>query len=395
MKQLITALAVSALCAASPASAATLTWDIPQNERLEMTRTAKVKFLVNDRMQKTFEERNIIDLTCVERKEASSSVQGRFSVYERRSADDVFRLREQYPSRFDIDRLGRFTVPKEFYMPNLRNLPSFSGRDLAVNEKWSADADLILNTFSIPFKLTFPVEYRLAEIRKKGGAETAVVNFSFIINMDLAGGNYPADFPLKILGKDEGTVWWDLKNNTPTAMKEKYRIIFYFPSGAKQVASNEFQMIIDTAVKLYKPVTKEEKEKAKQELKKEIPKGVDVDTDKRGLVLRLGDVLFDFDSSAIRSDSGEKLGKIAEILRQKYPDREIIVEGHTDIVGAPGYNRRLSRERANSVAKYLKHRAGTDKLSYRGFGADRPIADNRTKEGRQKNRRVEIIIKLE
>jgi outer membrane protein OmpA-like peptidoglycan-associated protein len=142
-------------------------------------------------------------------------------------------------------------------------------------------------------------------------------------------------------------------------------------------------------------VTKEEKEQAKVDLKKEVPDGVDVDTENRGLVIRLGDVLFDFDSAGLRGDSRDKLDRVCELLKKKYSDREIIVEGHTDNVGAADYNLRLSRDRAMTVARHLKQKAGPDKLSYRGFGADAPIVDNGTKEGRQKNRRVEIIIKLE
>jgi outer membrane protein OmpA-like peptidoglycan-associated protein len=112
-------------------------------------------------------------------------------------------------------------------------------------------------------------------------------------------------------------------------------------------------------------------------------------------VIRLGDVLFDFDSARLRDDSREKLGRVVELIKKKYPDREIIVEGHTDSIGESEYNQRLSRDRARTVAEYLKQRGGADKLSYRGFGADRPIAGNGTKEDRRKNRRVEIIIKLQ
>jgi outer membrane protein OmpA-like peptidoglycan-associated protein len=392
IKILISILLFSSYAAAY---AVTLRWDIPKSERLEMTRTASVKFLVNDRTQKIYQERNIIDLTCHGKKGEASSVRGVFSVYARNSINEIFQLQTQYPSEFDIDRLGRFTVPKKLYMPNLRNIPTFPEKDVKKGDTWSANADLILDVFSIPFKLSFPVEYQLMDIQKKGDAETAAIRFRFIIDMDLTGGKYPADFPLKILGRDEGTINWDISNNRPAGMKEKYRIIFLFSTGANQKETKEFQMLIDTAVKMYKPVTEEEKERDKLDLKKSIPDGVDVDTDRRGMVLRLGDVLFDFDSAELRADSREKLDRVSEILKKKYPDREIIVEGHTDNVGGSEYNQRLSRDRARSVARYLKPKTGADKLSFRGFGADKPIADNATKEGRQKNRRVEIIIKLQ
>ena len=161
----------------------------------------------------------------------------------------MFQQREQYPSDFVIGPLGRFTVPKQYYMPNLRNVPTFPGRDVKAGDTWSADAELVLNIFSMPFKLTFPVLYGLKKIEKKGDSEIAEIQFDFLINMDLAGGKYPADFPVKILGKNEGTLYWDITNNQPVSMKEKYRIIFFFPSGAKKLTANEFQMLIDTTIR--------------------------------------------------------------------------------------------------------------------------------------------------
>ena len=378
------------------ARAATLAWDIPKNERLEMVRTARAQFLVNDRTRKSYEERNIIDLTCYDKKDGLNGVRGTFSVYERDSGSDVFNLREQYRSIFTIDRRGRFTVPREYFMPNLRHLPTFPDSDIEAGYAWSADADLLLNSFSVPFKITFPVAYKLVQIRKKDGGDIAVISYNFFINMTLPEGKYPPDLPLKIEGAEEGTIYWNTRLNRPDGMDEKYRIVFYFPAGPREVGSNEFRMRIETTVKSYPPVTADEKERAKRDLRKDIPadSGIDVDADKRGLVLRLGDLLFDFDSAKLRDDSREKLDTIIGVLRKKYADREIIVEGHTDSTGTPDYNRRLSNDRAESVAKYLKNRAGTDKLSYRGLGAERPLEDNATKEGRRKNRRVEIIIKL-
>jgi outer membrane protein OmpA-like peptidoglycan-associated protein len=390
---LVTALACIVALSGS-ARGATLEWVIPEGDRLEITRTARVQFLVNETVKKEYEERNIIDLTCLEKRDDAGVVRGSVRVYERPSAEEVFRLREEHRSRFSIGLNGRFDVPKGLYMPNLRHLPTFTGKDLAEGDAWRADAELVLDNFSRPFKLTFPVDYRLAGIEKGDGGDVAVIEYRFLIDMDLGGGKFPADFPRKILGRDDGTIRWDIANRRPMGMKERYRIVFIMQDEKGRAAMNEFRMEIDTAMKMYAPVDEDEKEKARDEIRKGLPEGVDVETEKRGLVIRLGDVLFDFDSAKLRDDSVKKLETIAGILREKYPDREIIVEGHTDSVGGRDYNARLSKDRAESVARYLKPRTGSDKLSYRGFGADRPIAENATGEGRQKNRRVEIIIKL-
>ena len=104
--------------------------------------------------------------------------------------------------------------------------------------------------------------------------------------------------------------------------------------------------------------------------------------------------LFDFDSAALRKDTKSTLDLLVDTIKKKYTDREIIVEGHTDSTGDAKYNQTLSDRRAESVARYLSKGVGHDKFSYRGVAADKPISDNATEEGRRKNRRVEIVIKL-
>lgn len=105
------------------------------------------------------------------------------------------------------------------------------------------------------------------------------------------------------------------------------------------------------------------------------------------------DILFDTDSSALRSASRNTLNELAANFAQ-YPDNLIIVEGHTDSTGSDAYNQRLSEARAASVADYLIDRgvrAGA--ITVYGYGELRPKSTNDTAEGRQLNRRVEINIR--
>jgi outer membrane protein OmpA-like peptidoglycan-associated protein len=120
-----------------------------------------------------------------------------------------------------------------------------------------------------------------------------------------------------------------------------------------------------------------------------------VENEKRGLVVRLGEVFFDFDSHNLKESSKTSLEKVSEILKTRYKDREIVVEGFTDSIGESDYNKKLSERRARSVASFMKGKISNDKLSYRGLGEEMPIADNSTDDGRQKNRRVDIIIRME
>jgi outer membrane protein OmpA-like peptidoglycan-associated protein len=121
-------------------------------------------------------------------------------------------------------------------------------------------------------------------------------------------------------------------------------------------------------------------------------RGADVRSTKRGIVVNLPDVLFEFDSSRLTSEAKNTAADIAEVVR-KYENKKISVEGHTDSVGTVNYNLRLSRDRARSVANELNAQGIPGRsLSTRGLGESDPIASNQSETGRKRNRRVEVII---
>lgn len=116
------------------------------------------------------------------------------------------------------------------------------------------------------------------------------------------------------------------------------------------------------------------------------------ETTERGLVLTLGDVLFATDSAELQSGANRNLDRLVDFL-SAYPDRRVLIEGHTDNVGNADYNRALSQRRAEAVRVHLTQRGiSARSLSATGIGMDRPVTGNDTASGRQQNRRVEIII---
>jgi outer membrane protein OmpA-like peptidoglycan-associated protein len=105
------------------------------------------------------------------------------------------------------------------------------------------------------------------------------------------------------------------------------------------------------------------------------------------------EVLFDFNSAALRPSARESLRQMSEVF-QKYPDTTLVIEGHTDSIGSVAYNKRLSVRRADSVADYLDTLGiRSSRMETLGFGKSRPVATNSTAEGRQQNRRVEIHVR--
>lgn len=120
---------------------------------------------------------------------------------------------------------------------------------------------------------------------------------------------------------------------------------------------------------------------------------IKVSKDARGTIISMSDILFDVGKAGLTSDLKTSLAKIAGILIV-YKEPKVVVEGHTDNVGTEEFNQKLSEERASNVMNFLiEQGVGADRLSSLGYAFHKPIADNSTKEGRAKNRRVDLIIK--
>jgi outer membrane protein OmpA-like peptidoglycan-associated protein len=113
----------------------------------------------------------------------------------------------------------------------------------------------------------------------------------------------------------------------------------------------------------------------------------------RGMVITLGDVLFNTNQSKLKAGGLLSMQKLADFLNQ-YPQHNVLVEGYTDSIGDESYNQQLSEQRANNVRLALVDDLGigSARITTRGYGEEFPVADNDTAAGRQQNRRVEIII---
>jgi outer membrane protein OmpA-like peptidoglycan-associated protein len=112
----------------------------------------------------------------------------------------------------------------------------------------------------------------------------------------------------------------------------------------------------------------------------------------RGLIVNMSDVLFDTGKFSLRPLAREKLAKVAGIV-SGHPGLKLDVEGHTDSVGGDAYNQKLSEQRGDAVREYLTNQGmALTSVTSKGFGKTQPVASNDTAQGRQENRRVEIVI---
>jgi outer membrane protein OmpA-like peptidoglycan-associated protein len=303
-----------------------------------------------------------------------------------------FRWSRDYQSEFDQDRLGKMSIDSQYFMPQVRDVPVFPGRDLHPGDTWTAEG-LEVHDFrdnyriEEPYRIPFTAAYTFLGDREWKGRTYPAFSVSYRIFAEP--GVVPGKiFPRRILGASDQIIYWDTEHGQAAAYTEYFRTIFDLSDGQTWEYRGQAEAEVVEA-----PVMN--KEEMAREIAGEIKDLADasVRVSDEGIVINLEDIRFAPDSAALASAELPKLDKIAEIL-MKYPDRDILVGGHTALAGTAAMRDQLSQERAAAVADYFlsKKVRMPDRVVIRGYGAERPLADNRTEEGRRKNRRVEIII---
>jgi outer membrane protein OmpA-like peptidoglycan-associated protein len=162
----------------------------------------------------------------------------------------------------------------------------------------------------------------------------------------------------------------------------------------QQEALAQKQTAVAEAEKARQAAAKAESEKAdmRAQLLSQLNSILQTNDSARGLIVNMSDVLFDTGSFTLRPGAREKLAKVSGILLA-HPGLTMQIEGHTDSVGGDAFNVRLSEQRADSVRDFLGEQGvSPSSITAQGFGKGEPVATNDTAEGRQRNRRVEIVV---
>jgi outer membrane protein OmpA-like peptidoglycan-associated protein len=164
---------------------------------------------------------------------------------------------------------------------------------------------------------------------------------------------------------------------------------------AQSALANSQQHLAKTQEQLDKErIAREEAEKKAAQALADLQRIAAVKQETRGMVITLnGGVLFKTDEATLLPTATTKLNEVADALLRGNPDANITIEGHTDSTGTRDHNMVLAQQRADSVKGALvAHGVAPDRIRSVGVGPDRPVADNKSPEGRANNRRVEIIV---
>jgi outer membrane protein OmpA-like peptidoglycan-associated protein len=325
---------------------------------------------------------------------SSGLLRGTFETSERAKDDSAYVITESYDSEFTRDRLGRYTIDPKYYMPVVRDVPTFPDRDLSPGDSWNAPGEErhdFRRVFGIPdpYEIPIDVRYRYEGPVAKDGKSLLLVSASYtIFERPEEPRAYTEAFPIQIAGYSDQKIYWDQAMGQPSAYEEKFDFIFDWSDGSTIEYRGTAQSKVIESTLMDRDSLKTEVEKAVADLP-----NVSVAKTDEGVTISIEDIQFEADSATLAPAETAKIAKIAELLK-RYPDRDILVAGHTAAAGYAAGRKQLSEQRAEAVAERLigLGARAPDRVRAAGYGDERPIADNATEAGRARNRRVEITI---
>ena len=340
---------------------------------------------------------NRISVEVKDVRDQAGLLEGTFITSERRSGQvSVYELKNSYYSSFWRDSRGRYDIDPSYYMPVVRNVPIFPEGDIKTGENWKEPGEEVhdlRNGYGIPVPLRLPFRANYRYLGKAGykGKEYDLISVQYTVRHRTS--DYFSRFsiyPVRISGFSDQQVFWDSEAGRPHAYSEQFSMIFSLSTGDEYEFTGTARAEITESVPMDRARIAEEVQKRIEE------DGVEdtrVSIDDRGVTINLENIQFAPDSVDLLPGEVEKLKRVADILK-KYPNRHLLVTGHTAMAGTPEGRQRLSDERARTVGQFLLELGirKSDEVMTVGKGATEPVADNSTPEGMRRNRRVEITI---
>jgi outer membrane protein OmpA-like peptidoglycan-associated protein len=313
-------------------------------------------------------------------------------------SQDVYEWSEEYASRFWRDARGVYTIDPSYFMPTVRDVPVFPEGDLKPGDSWTEPGNEVHDfraNFGMPDPFSFPITVRYVYTgnEDRDGISCAVFTIDYeIFHHVTATPEGARRYPVRVAGESHQKFWWDIAGKRPLYDTEKFDFVFTLNSGDEVEFTGSSEGRLIAAAPLDRQGMAGDIQKQLDQQK--VP-GVTVAPTDQGVTITLENVNFPPNSDQLLPAEQDKLRRIADILK-KYPDRDIAVTGFT--AQAPGYTEEdyqsLSEKRARAAAQFLVDQGArrADQVTSRGMGAQNPIGDNATEDGRKKNRRVEITI---
>jgi len=397
MKKLWLFLFVFLLMQAGASIAEEFSFKYREGEQYRIMSTVKEDVLINGVYSHTAEILNKISIEVAKVEEGSGYLNADFQTSERSAGSGgVYSWGQQYYSRFWRDELGIYDIEDHYYMPVVRNVPRFPKKNLEPGETWSGEGHEVHDfrtNFGIqePYRFPITVHYHYLGKETREGEEYDLISIEYNVyyraDRDYHG-SFP--YPARLTGVSEQLLYWDNILGQPEYYSEQFEFLLILSNGAtvEYRGTAEAQVIRSLAMDRKKIA-----EEIAETLKKDNIDDANVKIDEKGVTITLENIQFLPDSAVLIEREQSKLAVIAGIL-SSFPERDILITGHTALAGTEEGRQKLSELRAKTVGEYLLYLGAKEpeQITVRGMGARVPLADNSTEAGKKKNRRVEITI---
>ena len=365
-------------------------------DRYRILSQVEESVFVNGLYSHTADILNKISIEIADTKDGAGFVEAWFQTSERSyDSSNVYEWSREYYSEFWRNSIGEYEIEPGYFMPVVRNVPIFPERDLSPGDTWSAagaEVHDLRDNFGIEDAFHFPIQvaYEYKGREEYEGRLYDLIGISYTVFYKQNRAYKSQMYPVRITGFSNQQLYWDFEVGRPHHYSEEFDFIFSFNTGDTVEYAGFAQATVHSAVSM-------DKEEVANEIRDQLAESeienAEVTISDQGVTVSIQNIQFLPDSAFLMPEEKEKLKVIAGIL-QSYPERDILITGHTALAGTQAGRQLLSEERARAVGNYLLQLGAQEarRITTRGFGARYPVADNSTEEGMKRNRRVEITI---
>ncbi|TVR66248.1 MAG: OmpA family protein [Spirochaetaceae bacterium] len=323
-------------------------------------------------------------------------IHARYQVSEESDVgNEVFAVDREYDVTFRQEPSGEQIVSSASFVPQVQNVPRFPREGVGPGDSWDAPGLEVYDfreglALDQPVRIPIQVNYEYLGGVEKEGRRYEEIRIRYNLFHRPRPGAPEAEEIRLITARFTQRLLWDLPAGRPAYYDEEYNLFIQLADGNRMEYRGTADGRVVDAPDLNRDRVREDI--AQSILDLAIP-DTTVRSDEDGVTIGLEDIRFAPDSAELLESELVKLEWVASILR-RYPDRDVLITGHTALAGTAEGRQRLSEERAAAVGQFLLDQGvrTRDSLMYRGRGAEDPVATNDTPEGRRRNRRVEITI---
>jgi outer membrane protein OmpA-like peptidoglycan-associated protein len=400
-------LAAFAILFSATSGAETFRYQFVEGDSYRINSTVKESVYCNRVLSHEAEITNRITVTVTDITKAKAPAKFASAKYDctfmtsEKNTHNTFEWGREYRSIFRRDELGIYDIGPEYFMPVVRNVPVFVEKDIPVGGSWVADGEEVYDLRDLfgveqPFHVPIQVTYTYEGPVERDGKTLQKIKAEYSTFFDTpevpagAGTGQTGDYPVNTMEYSKQTLYWDNELGLLPYYIDEFRIQIELTSGDRW----EYRGTSEATVTETKLMDREQMAKdMNAEISRLGIKDTKAAVTEDGVTISLENIQFEADSANLMPSEKEKIIKLASIL-ERYPDKELLISGHTALAGTAEARQKLSEERASAVARFLMDMGVREKYNIytRGFGAEKPVAPNTNEQNMARNRRVEITI---